>query len=191
MHEADEILNLVSDPHLLDQFRRVTEFHGFPTAGSFVGIQMYNLSREILNFNENDRIYVVSETYNCLPDAFQILGKASIGNKGLRIEDNGKMAAKVNAWAPAGDAIKGVRIILDPKKTEKYPILHAWYMNTEKITHKAAVTELLKAGFEVYSYEFVEIVAPSKPKKKVELCEVCKEPFLQQNGETKCLACSK
>ncbi|AEK19669.1 formylmethanofuran dehydrogenase subunit E region [Methanococcus maripaludis X1] len=191
MHKAQEILDLVEDPNLLSQFERVVEFHGFPTAGAFIGIQMYNLSKELLKFSNDDRIYVVSETYNCLPDAFQILGNATTGNKGLRIEDHGKMAARINPWAPAGDNIKGVRIILDPKKTVNYPLLHAWYMNTAKVSHKDAVSELLKAGNDVYSYEFIGVVAPSKPKKKVELCEVCKEPFIQQNGEKKCLACSK
>ena len=61
-----------------------------------------------------------------MPDPFQILEGATIGNSGLKILDLGKMAVTVNKQAPEGAKnLKGIRILLDPDKTKAYPKLHA------------------------------------------------------------------
>jgi len=82
-----------------------------------------------------------------------------------------------------------VRIILDHKKTSKYPKLHAWYLNIEKVPHDEVILDIINAGDAVYSYEFVDILVPTKQKKSIKLCKICKEPFIQKDNETICLSC--
>ncbi len=172
-----------------EDIERVIDFHGCLSPGVLIGIFMFNLAKKILNIGENDRVYAICETYNCVPDAFQILGRCTTGNKRLKINDTGKMAVTVNKWGREGEIIKGVRIILDPKKTVKYPKLHAWYLNIEKVPHDDVILEIIEAGEDVYSYEFVDILVPTKQKKSIKLCEICKEPFIQKGNETICSSC--
>ncbi|ADC70453.1 formylmethanofuran dehydrogenase subunit E region [Methanocaldococcus sp. FS406-22] len=172
-----------------EDVERVIEFHGCLSPGVLIGIFMFDLAKRILNIDENDRIYVTCETYNCIPDAFQILGRCTTGNKRLKVIDTGKMAVTVNKWGREGEIIKGVRIILDYIKTAKYPKLHAWYLNIEKVPHDEVILDIINAGDAVYSYEFVDILVPTKQKKTIKLCKICKEPFIQKDNETICLSC--
>ncbi|AEF95875.1 FmdE family protein [Methanotorris igneus] len=172
-----------------EDFEKVLDFHGCLSPGVLIGMQMFSLAKKVLDIDEKDRIYVTCETQNCLPDAFQVLGKCTTGNKGLRIVDTGKMAVTVNKWGREGEIIKGVRIILDAKKTKKFPKLHAWYLNIEKVPHDEVILDILNAGEDVYSYEFVDIIVPKKSKKKIKFCEICNEPFVQKGDETICLSC--
>jgi len=94
------------------------------------------------------------------------------------------MAVTINKRAPIGEKIKGVRVVLDPAKTKKYPKLHAWYMKTEKIPHSEVVTILLDAGESVYTYEILDLVVPEKPAKRIVICDDCKESFIQRVRET-------
>ncbi len=100
------------------------------------------------------------------------------------------MAVVVNKRAPEGASrVQGVRIVLDPEKTARYPRLHAWYMNTEKVPHEEAVSDLIDAGESVYSWKWVEVQVPQKRKKHIVLCERCGESFVQQEDEVLCCAC--
>ncbi|MHC1593149.1 MAG: FmdE family protein [Methermicoccaceae archaeon] len=187
----EEVMKKITDPSLVSQIEQVVPFHGYLSTGAFIGIQMFNIAKKVLDIGDGERIYAMCETYNCLPDPFQILGKATTGNKGLRIRDLGKMAVVVNKRAPEGvSRVRGVRIVLDPAKTASHPRLHAWYMNTEKVPHVEAVSELIDAGESVYTYEMVDVEVPEKPRKHIVLCEACGESFIQKEGEVLCGACS-
>jgi len=187
----DEIIKQITDPELLAQIERVVPFHGYLATGAFIGIQMFNIAKHALGFQDGERIYVTCETYNCIPDAFQVLAGATIGNNGMRINDTGKMAVVANKQVPMGvTSARGIRISLDPAKTERYPKLHAWYMNTEKVPHEEVVPELLKAGDGVYSYEMIDITIPVKPTKCVKLCERCGESFVCYGEEVLCSTCT-
>jgi len=187
----EEIIAGVKDPKMRSQMEKVVSFHGYLSTGAFIGIQMFNLAKRVLNISDGDRLFATCETYNCLPDAFQAIAGCTIGNKTLRIRDHGKMAVTINKRAPIGEKIKGVRVVLDPAKTRRYPKLHAWYMKTERIPHSEVVTILLDAGESVYSYEIVDLVVPEKPSKRIVICDNCKESFIQRVGETVCPACSE
>ena len=103
------ILEQVTDPELLSQIERVVSFHGFLTSGALIGIQMLNIARRELDIQNGERIYVTCETKSCMPDPFQILAGATIGNNGLKINNLGKMAVTVNKQAPEGvHSIKGI-----------------------------------------------------------------------------------
>jgi len=185
----EEMLQKIADPEMRSQIERVAPFHGYLSTGAFIGIQMFNIARRILDINEGERIFVTCETSNCLPDAFQVLAGATIGNKGLKIRDYGKMAATIVKRGPVGSKARAIRIMLDPAKTAQYPRLHSWFMKTCKVPHPEAVSILIEAGESVYSWEMLDFEVPGKPRKVVAICQGCKESFVQRQEETLCGAC--
>lgn len=186
----EDVAQKIPDPQVRSQAEKVAPFHGYLSTGAFIGIQMLNIAKRILDIKEGDRLFVTCETYNCLPDPFQVLAGCTIGNKGLKVLDYGKMAATVTKRGPAGSKIKAVRVVLDPSKTKEYPRLHAWYMKTAKVPHSEAVSLLIEAGENVYSYEVLEIEVPDKPRKQIEICQKCGESFVQKGDERVCQSCS-
>jgi formylmethanofuran dehydrogenase subunit E len=191
-YQMETILKQVKDPELLSQIEKVVPFHGFLTSGALIGIQMLNIAKRVLDVKEGERIYVTCETKSCMPDPFQILAAATIGNNGLKIIDLGKMAVTINKQAPEGaNSIKGVRILLDPEKTKNYPKLHAWFLNTEKLPHVEIVPILLDAGEKVYSWKLVDIEVPVRRKKRIQCCKKCGEMFIQHDNELLCGGCTE
>ena len=188
----EEVIRSISDPELLTQIERVVPFHGYLSTGAFVGIQIYNIARRELGFSEGERLFVTCETFSCMPDAFQVLGGCTIGNKGLLIEDRGKMAATFSRRAPKGAArVEGVRVVLDPAKTAFYPGLHSWYMNIEKVSHEEAISDLIRAEDEVYTWVMVEVEVAEKPKKRIAVCKNCGESFVLRGEERLCRSCAE
>jgi formylmethanofuran dehydrogenase subunit E len=188
----EAIMKQINDPELLSQIEKVIPFHGFLTSGALIGIQMLNIAKRVLDVKDGERIYVTSETQSCMPDPFQILAGATIGNGGLKIKNLGKMAVTVNKQAPEGvQGIKGVRIILDPEKTKDYPKLHAWFLNTEKLPHEEVVPILLDAGEKVYSWNLVDLEVPVRKKKRIQSCKNCGEMFIQHDNELLCGECTE
>jgi len=189
---VEEIIRSISDQELLRQIERVVPFHGYLSTGAFVGIQIYNIAKGALGFSEDERLFVTCETFSCMPDAFQVLGGCTIGNKGLRIEDFGKMAATISRRAPKGATrVEGVRVVLDPAKTATYPRLHSWYMNLEKVPHEEAIRDLIRAGDRVYTWEMVEVEVAEKPKKRIAICESCGDSFVLRKDERRCRSCAE
>ena len=118
----DEVLKKITDPYILFQIERVSSFHGYLSTGAFIGIQMLNIAKRLLDADPDEQLYVTCETYSCLPDPFQILAGCTIGNKKLKIRDFGKMAVVVNKKGKEDQIlVRSVRIVLDPAKTAKYP----------------------------------------------------------------------
>ncbi|WP_321423174.1 FmdE family protein [uncultured Methanobacterium sp.] len=187
----DEVIAKIDDQEMLSRIERVVPFHGYLSTGAFIGLQMLEIASELLDIKENERIFVTCETLNCLPDPFQILRGCTVGNKGLKILDYDKMAVTINKGAEPGQQIKGIRIYLDATKTIKYPVFHAWYMNERKVPHEEAISELIKAGDDVYTWEFVDVPVPIKAKKDVRLCAVCGESFISKDGSDTCKGCSQ
>ncbi|VVB52386.1 FmdE, Molybdenum formylmethanofuran dehydrogenase operon [uncultured archaeon] len=186
----DEVIKKIADPYILFQIERVSSFHGYLSTGAFIGIQMLNIAKRLLDADPAEQLYVTCETYSCLPDPFQILAGCTIGNKKLKIRDFGKMAVVVNKKGKEDQIlVRSVRIVLDPAKTAKYPRLHEWYMNTGKVPHEEAITILIDAGESVYTYKFIDIELSKKPEKRIALCVNCGESFISKNGGALCLEC--
>jgi formylmethanofuran dehydrogenase subunit E len=170
---------------------RLVSFHGYLSTGAFIGLQMLALGKRLLGIEENQRIHVLCETQNCLPDPFQVLAGATIGNKGLMVRDTGKMSVTITRHTPPGKRAPGVRIILDPAKTKKFERLHAWYMNTAKVPHREVIKILREAGETVYCYDYIDFPVPGKREKRVVICNACGEPFIQiGGGERYCSDCA-
>ncbi|HEY9246053.1 MAG TPA: FmdE family protein [Candidatus Methanoperedens sp.] len=186
----DDVIKKITDPSIIFQIERVSSFHGYLSTGAFIGIQMLNMARRLLDANYGEQLYVTCETYNCLPDPFQILAGCTIGNKKLKIKDYGKMAVVVNKRGKAGQKlIRSVRIVLDPAKTAQFPRLHEWYMKTGKVSHAEAISVLIDAGESVYTYETMDLELQEKPEKRIVLCDRCGESFVQKNGRALCQEC--
>ncbi len=190
MNHPAHVLKKITDPYLLFQIERVSSFHGYLSTGAFIGIQMLNIAKRVLDADPWEQLYVTCETYNCLPDPFQILAGCTIGNKKLKIRDYGKMAVVVNKMAKDDQIpVRSVRIVLDPEKTSHYPRLHEWYMKTGKVPHEEAISILIDVRESVYSYEIMDIELPEKPEKRIALCDKCGESFVRKNGGALCLSC--
>jgi formylmethanofuran dehydrogenase subunit E len=190
--QMETILKQIKDHELLSQIEKVVPFHGFLTSGALIGIQMLNIARRELDVKEGERIYVTCETKSCMPDPFQILAGATIGNNGLKIMNWGKIAVTINKQAPEGvSRIKGIRILLDSEKTKNYPKLHAWFLNTEKFSHLEIVPILLAAGEKVYSWKLVDLEVPVRNKKRIQCCKKCGEMFIQHDDELLCGGCTE
>jgi len=187
----DEVIAKIDDPEMLSQIEKLVPFHGHPSTGAFIGLQILNIARRVLDIKDDERVFVICETLNCVPDPFQIIWGSTVGNKGLKILDYDKIAVTINKIAKPGQThVKGVRIFLDPEKTVEYPALHAWYMNERKVPHEEAISELIKAGDDVYTWDFVDISVPVKAKKDVRLCTICGESFISNDGSDICKGCS-
>jgi len=189
-----EVLKKITDPYLLFQIERVSSFHGYLSTGAFIGIQMLNIAKRVLDADPGEQLYVTCETYNCLPDPFQILAGCTIGNKKLKIKDHGKMAVVVNKKAEMGQKlVRSIRIMLDPVKTAQYPRLHEWYMKLCKVSHEEAISILIDAKESVYTYHIMDIELQEKPEKHIALCINCGESFVKKNDGAKdealCLSC--
>jgi formylmethanofuran dehydrogenase subunit E len=185
VQEPDMDLEKVNDVRLKEQLRKVIEFDGYLSAGAAIGVFMLNYACEILRCQLEDDIFVTAETTKCLPDAATALANCTIGNKRLCIVDYGKMALSMTKR----DDPNGIRIILDPKKTLKYPVIHAWYLNEREVAHREVMNEILKAGRDILSFEYVRIAIPQKEKKGVVFCVECREPFIPEKSEEKCKYC--
>jgi formylmethanofuran dehydrogenase subunit E len=187
----EEILKRIEDPQMKKDLEKIIKFHGYLSSGALIGYQMLNIAKRELDIKDDEKIYVTCETFNCVPDPFQILRGSTLGNKGLKVADYDKMAVTVNKGANKGDKyVKGIRVYLDPKKTEKYPKLHAWYMNYEKVSHEEIVPILLDDGEDLYSWNFVEVEVPEKKKKNVLICQMCGESFVSYDNKPVCIPCS-
>ena len=179
------VIEKVDDERLNGQLRVVERFHGYLSPGVVIGVFMMNYACEILGCGFEEDLFVTTETSNCIPDAATALANCTIGNKRLRIANYGKMALTMTK---RGDS-NGVRIILDPKKTIRHPTIHSWYLNERDVAHGEVLDELLKAGRDILSFEYVRIVITQQGKKEVVLCLECSEPFIQEKELEKCKYC--
>ena len=187
----EDILNNIKDPQIKKDLKKIIKFHGFLASGALIGYQMLNIAKKQLDINEDENIYVTSETFNCVPDPFQILWGSTIGSKRLIVKDYDKMAVTVNKGSRKDQKyVKGIRIFLDSKKTEKYPLLHDWFMNFKKVPHEEVVPILIDAGESIYTWNFVEIEVPHKERKNVFNCQVCGESFVSWDKSQVCIPCS-
>ncbi|MBC7098507.1 formylmethanofuran dehydrogenase [Candidatus Bipolaricaulota bacterium] len=172
-----------------DELKKIEEFRGFLSPGALIGAYMFNIAKKVLNVDDNEKIFAICEGYNCIIDAVQVLGKSTVGNGRLKIKDTGKMAVTVNKAGDEGEVVEGVRIILDPQKAIHYPRIYEWYMNSKKFPSEEINDEIMKARENIYTWKKVNIRVPKKPKKRVKICRICGEAFLQNKNEKVCISC--
>ena len=115
-----EMIEIIQDPKLRAQAEMAAAFHGYLSPGA-LKIRMLNTALLVLDLSQDERIFFAPETCNCLPDPFPISAKAVIGNKGLQIEDSGKMAMTANKIGLAGSRTPAVQIFVKPALSLPFP----------------------------------------------------------------------
>lgn len=196
-YTTEEVLEKVDEfgiaPHIKEYLSKCIPFHTYAAPGTLIGVYMVDYALDLLGVSPDKKLFAVSETPKCLPDAAQIIAHCTTGNNRLRIVPIGRFAITINA-ATDGSSADGVRVYLDPKKMSRYPTLSAWFSNTPafdgKTMKKALTDEILKAGRDMLSYERVRIPVIQKKKWNSTTCPSCGEEVPEDQLENgRCKGC--
>jgi formylmethanofuran dehydrogenase subunit E len=168
-------------------------FHTFPAAGLLLGVFMVDLALEKLGAEPGERLYAVSESKKCLPDAIQVITHCTYGNHGLRVIDTGRFSIAINRFS-GGKSARGVRVFVDAARMGKYPTLYAWYTNDASYRGgadgKSLLEEILSAGRDILSWEYVDVMFTPKQKWNSIKCPSCGEMVPENTLENGvCRAC--
>ena len=166
----------------------IQSFHGHVAPGLIMGGMMVDLALKKLP--PNILFDAVCETYNCLPDAIQLLTPCTVGNGWLTILDFGRFALtlfdKYNG--------QGVRVSIDPEKIEDWPEIKGWffkYTPKKEQNTQQLFEDIRTAGPNIYKTKQV-IMLPDFLKKRsigqISMCSVCNEPYPIKHG-TICRSC--
>ena len=160
-------------------FSQCIDFHTFPAPGLLIGIYMMDYALSLLNAKPTDKLYAVSESIKCLPDALQVITHCTIGNHRLRIVPIGRFAISMNLFSTES-AAEGVRVSMNTATLTDTPALKAWFANSPsfdgKTMKKQLVDEILRKGRGMLSWEKVRIPIVPKEKWNTEICSLCGEP---------------
>ncbi|MCD6305797.1 MAG: formylmethanofuran dehydrogenase subunit E family protein [Deltaproteobacteria bacterium] len=174
----------------LNEYLRLIEwFHGSPSPGMLVGGIMVDAAIKRLN---TTRLYdAICETSSCLPDAIQLLTPCTIGNGWLHMADLGRFALALYEK----DSGRGIRVFLDPEKTEEWPEVNIWHLklrpkkeqSLEKLTD-----QILKAGIKLLGFQNVEVLPAflaRRAKGEIAVCPACGEAYPKNHGPV-CRGCA-
>jgi len=194
---SDHIDELIDRNHVGGKVKRyITEcvkFHTFPAAGLLLGVFMVDLALEKLGARPGDRLYAVSESPKCLPDAIQVITHCTYGNHRLRIINTGRFSITINHFSD-GDTAPGVRTHVDVNKVGAYPALSAWYTSDPDynggVDGEDLLEEILGAGRSILSWEYVNVRFTPRQKWKAVKCPSCGEMVPENTLENGvCRAC--
>lgn len=196
-YSSDELLAKMDamgmPKELRESFCKCIDFHTYPAPGMLIGVFMVDYALSLTGKKPDDKIFVTSETPKCLPDPPQVIMHATTGNHRLRVLPIGKFAITLTPFS-AKEAAEGVRVYVDRKKLEKYPVIAAWYDNTPSFKpatmKKQLVDDILTAGRAILSYERVKMNVTHKKKWTSVTCPSCGEQVPENMMEgTHCAGC--
>jgi formylmethanofuran dehydrogenase subunit E len=163
-------------PDLMAAIHQCVAFHTSPAPGVLIGAFMVDYAIELLGVTADMKLYGVCETPKCAPDALQVIAHCTTGNNRLRVIPIGKFAITLNA-ATVEPTAEAVRVYLDRKKLEKFPVIDVWYANSpcfDKPTMKDTLQEeIFRAGREILSFERVRVAVSGKRKWQPVTCPCC------------------
>lgn len=166
------------DGRVQGYIRRCVAFHTFPAAGLLIAAFMVDLALEKLGAKPGEKLYAVSETHKCAPDALQVIIGATMGNHRLRLVNTGRYALAINRFSE-GTAADGVRVHVDARRMSKYPVLHQWYTNDPAykggVSGQKLLEEILCAGRDILAWEPVKVRFEPKEKWASRTCPSCGE----------------
>jgi formylmethanofuran dehydrogenase subunit E len=158
---------------------RSVEFHTFAAPGLLLGVFMVDYALELLGASPGEKLYGTCETTKCAPDPLQVITHCTTGNHRLRVIPIGRFAITLNRPS-TGPSADGVRIFLDREKLSRYPLLDAWFANSPSFDqfkmYKPLVDEILSAGRDPFSIQWVRVRVSPKEKWRSVICPVCGEP---------------
>jgi formylmethanofuran dehydrogenase subunit E len=174
--------------------RQCITFHGFAPPGLLIGVFMVDLALEKLGAEPTEKLYAVSETSKCAPDAVQVITSATIGNKQLRIIESGRFSITLNRPSSGGVA-EGIRVYVDIAKIAAYPVLYLWFTNDQAFKHVTGkdviYEEILRGGRSILSWEPVKVLVSQKKQWVAVTCPICGETvpdYLFEDG--RCMNCT-
>jgi formylmethanofuran dehydrogenase subunit E len=179
----DKVILTSGKERLQPYFDRGPDFHGWLSPGLVIGIFMVDLAKELLGPRE--LIDAVVETKACIPDAIQLMTKCTHGNGWLVTKDWDKLALTLYDKK----ARDGVRVFVDPKKVQKYHLIHQWYDNNDSLDKDEVSRQLIDIGREILSWQKVRVTLPRKSRRIFALCSACGEAHRASDGDH-CQRCS-
>ncbi|WP_292420977.1 FmdE family protein [Methanoregula sp.] len=163
---------------LQDWLYRSSEFHTYSAPGLLIGVFMIDYAMELLGADPREKLYTVCETHKCAPDAVQVVAHCTFGNNRLRIIPTGRFALTLNR-SSAEETTEAVRVYIDPKKLERFPIIFTWFTKSPDFDKKTMARQLtdqiLGARREILSWERVRVPVRRKKEWKSATCPVCGE----------------
>lgn len=189
----ERVVHTGIEPELQEHFRKCIEFHTYGAPGILLGVFMVDFGLELLGKTPDDKIFVTCETFKCLPDAPQVIMHSTVGSHRLEVLPIGRFALTMT---PAGTEAyaEGVRIYLDRRKLDAYPVIAHWFDNSSEFRPEYMKRELtdaiLTAGRDLFSSEQVRVKVPHKQKWHSAVCPSCGEqvPAQMMEGEI-CAGC--
>ena len=176
-----------------DYILQCVAFHTFPAPGVLIAAFMVDYALELIGATPDQRLYAVCETPKCAPDALQVIAHTTTGNKRLKVLPIGKFAMTVNV-SSKDPTVEGVRVYVDPKKLQQYPVIENWFNNSPKYDKRSMEMKLqddiFRAGRDILSSERVIARTSTKSAWKPVTCPVCGEQvpdYLMEDG--RCAAC--
>jgi len=166
----------------------VKSFHGNLAPGLIIGGFIVDLAMKHLP--KGDFFDAICETPVCLPDAVQILTPCTIGNGWLSIAPFGRFAVTLYEKY-TGD---GVRVYLDTKKLDAWPVIRDWYLNKKRKNEQNTeilLAQIKEAGHALFSIQRVKVEPGKIRRRKMGpngICPVCGEAYPSKHGD-KCLNC--
>jgi formylmethanofuran dehydrogenase subunit E len=158
--------------------RKCVAFHTFPAGGLLIGTFMVDFALEKLGAKPGEKLYAVSETHKCAPDALQVIIGATMGNHRLRLVDTGRFAVTINRFSE-GTTADGVRVSIDAERVKKYPVLNLWYTNDPGfkggVDSPKLIEEILCSGRDILAWEPVKVRFTPKEKWASRTCPSCGE----------------
>ena len=169
-------------PELREFFNKCIDFHTYAAPGLLIGVFMVDYALELLGKKPTDRIYVTCETHKCLPDPPQVIMHATIGNHRLRVLPIGKFALTLTPFS-AKEYADGVRVYIDRKKLEKYPVVALWFDNSPDFNagtmKRQLVDEILTSGRDILSFDRIRMKVTHKKKWRSATCPSCGEQIAE------------
>jgi len=166
----------------------IQSFHGHVAPGVIMGAVMVDMA---LQHMQSDILYdTTCETFNCLPDAIQLLTPCTIGNGWLRVFDFGRFALSVY------DKFKGngFRVYVDSDKLKNWPEINSWFFKLKpkkEQDSKQLFTDIKNAAMNLYQVKPIQMHPQYLVKRslgKITVCRVCHEAYPQKHGNI-CKSC--
>jgi formylmethanofuran dehydrogenase subunit E len=165
-------------PTLQDHFTRCISFHTITAPGLFIGVFMVDYALELLDAQQGEKLYAVTETYKCIPDPVQVIAGCTFGNHRLQVLPIGKFALTMNRPSEK-EVVEGVRVYVDIKKLKKFRIINAWYTHSPGFDSSEMIypliDQILVAGRDILSCQRVIVKVPGKESWKSVPCSSCGE----------------
>lgn len=175
---CERLVALGIDPYLQDYFKRCIDFHTYAAPGILIGVFMVDYALDLIGKTPADKVFVTCESYKCLPDAPQVIMHATVGNHQLQVLPIGKFAITLTPFT-ARDYAEGVRVYIDRKKLEKYPVYAAWFDNSPDFKpaymKRQLVEEILTAKRDAFSHDCIRMKVTHKKKWQSATCPSCGE----------------